>query len=133
MRFAHTMIRVGNLDRSIEFYTEVLGMQLLSRNDNEEYKYTLAFLGFGPKDTHPTIELTYNWGQEDYNHGNAFGHMAIEVEDVYKACDDVKANGGQVTREAGPVKGGTSVIAFIRDPDGYQIELVTVKNKGLND
>ncbi|MBK2297233.1 lactoylglutathione lyase [Francisella philomiragia] len=124
MRFAHVMLRVKDLDRSIDFYTNILGMTVQKKMDNPEYKYTLAFLGYGDISNHTVLELTYNWGDHEYDHGNAFGHLCMQVDDVYKACEDVKAKGGIVTREAGPVKGGTQVIAFIKDPDGYQIELI---------
>jgi lactoylglutathione lyase len=124
MRFLHTMLRVGDLQRSIDFYTQVLGMKLLRQRDNEEYKYSLAFLGFEANPTQAELELTYNWGQTEYELGTAYGHIAIGVEDCYAACDRIKAAGGQVTREAGPVKGGTTVIAFVTDPDGYKIELI---------
>ncbi|AJI55169.1 lactoylglutathione lyase [Francisella philomiragia] len=124
MRFAHVMLRVKDLDRSIDFYTNILGMTVQKKMDNPEYKYTLAFLGYGDISDHTVLELTYNWGDHEYDHGNAFGHLCMQVDDVYKACEDVKAKGGIVTREAGPVKGGTQVIAFIKDPDGYQIELI---------
>ncbi|MEY2993825.1 MAG: lactoylglutathione lyase [Pseudomonadota bacterium] len=124
MRFLHTMLRVGDLQRSIDFYTQVLGMKLLRQRDNEEYKYSLAFLGFEANPTQAELELTYNWGQTEYDMGTAYGHIAIGVADCYAACDRIKAAGGQVTREAGPVKGGTTVIAFVTDPDGYKIELI---------
>ncbi|MBK2106412.1 lactoylglutathione lyase [Francisella philomiragia] len=124
MRFAHIMLRVKDLNRSIDFYTNILGMTVQKKMDNPEYKYTLAFLGYGDISDHTVLELTYNWGDHEYDHGNAFGHLCMQVDDVYKACEDVKAKGGIVTREAGPVKGGTQVIAFIKDPDGYQIELI---------
>ncbi|MUK49547.1 lactoylglutathione lyase [Aliivibrio fischeri] len=123
-RILHTMIRVGNLDKSIEFYTKVMGMDLLRQNTNEEYKYTLAFLGYGDESQGAVIELTYNWGTEEYDMGNAFGHIAIGVDDIYATCDAIKAAGGNVTREAGPVKGGSTHIAFVKDPDGYMIELI---------
>jgi lactoylglutathione lyase len=118
------MLRVGNLQRSIDFYTKVLGMQLLRKTENTEYKYTLAFIGYGSNPEHAEIELTYNWGVESYELGTAYGHIALGVPDVYEACDKIKAAGGNVTREAGPVKGGSSVIAFVTDPDGYKIELI---------
>lgn len=124
MRFLHTMLRVGDLQRSIDFYTQVLGMKLLRQRDNEEYKYSLAFLGFESNPAQAELELTYNWGQTQYDMGTAYGHIAIGVKDCYAACEQIKAAGGQVTREAGPVKGGTTVIAFITDPDGYKIELI---------
>jgi lactoylglutathione lyase len=118
------MLRVGNLQRSIDFYTQVLGMKLLRTSENTEYKYTLAFVGYGSNPEHAEIELTYNWGEDSYEMGTAFGHLALGVPDVYAACDKIKAAGGNVTREAGPVKGGKSVIAFVTDPDGYKIELI---------
>ena len=118
------MLRVGNLERSIEFYTKVLGMTLLRVSENPEYKYTLAFVGYGSNPDHAELELTYNYGVESYELGTAYGHIAIAVPDAYQACADVKAAGGNVTREAGAVKGGTTVIAFVTDPDGYKIELI---------
>ena len=124
MRILHTMLRVGNLQRSIDFYTQVLGMQLLRTSDNPEYQYTLAFLGFESNPHQAELELTYNYGTESYEHGTAYGHLAIGVPDIYAACDKIRAAGGQITREPGPVKGGTSVIAFVVDPDGYKIELI---------
>ena len=127
MRLLHTMLRVGNLQSSIDFYTEVLVMKLLRTSDNPEYKYTLAFVGYGNNPDHAELELTYNYGVEKYDLGSAYGHIAIAVPDAYKACDAVKARGGNVTREAGPVKGGKTVIAFVQDPDGYKIELIERK------
>ncbi|AZL85071.1 lactoylglutathione lyase [Aliivibrio salmonicida] len=127
-RILHTMIRVGNLEDSIVFYTKVMGMDLLRKNTNEEYKYTLAFLGYGDESQGAVIELTYNWGTEEYDMGTAFGHIAIGVDDVYETCDVIKAAGGNVTREAGPVKGGSTHIAFVKDPDGYMIELIQNKS-----
>lgn len=125
MRILHTMLRVGNLQRSIDFYTQVLGMQLLRTSENPEYKYSLAFLGFdGGNPGQAEIELTYNWGVESYEIGTAYGHIALGVSDAYAACANIKAAGGNVTREAGPVMGGTTVIAFVTDPDGYKIELI---------
>ncbi len=119
------MLRVGNLQRAIDFYTQVLGMQLLRTSENPEYKYTLAFLGFdGGNPGQAEIELTYNWGVASYDMGNAYGHIAIGVPDAYAACAKIKAAGGNVTREAGAVKGGSTVIAFVTDPDGYKIELI---------
>ena len=118
------MLRVGNLQRAIDFYTRVLGMQLLRTSDNPEYHYTLAFLGYGSNPDHAELELTYNYGVEHYDLGTAFGHIALGVPDVYAACERIKSAGGTVTREAGPVKGGSSVIAFVTDPDGYKIELI---------
>ncbi|TSE34607.1 lactoylglutathione lyase [Tepidimonas charontis] len=125
MRILHTMLRVGNLQRSIDFYTRVLGMQLLRTSDNPEYKYSLAFLGYdGGNPGQAEIELTYNWGVESYELGTAYGHIAIGVPDVYATCERIRAAGGTITREPGPVKGGTTVIAFVTDPDGYKIELI---------
>ena len=124
MRFLHTMLRVGNFQRSIDFYTQVLGMKLLRTSENPDYKYSLAFVGYASNPEQAEIELTYNWGVESYELGSAYGHIALGVPDVYAACDKIKAAGGHVTREAGPVKGGTSVIAFVTDPDGYKIELI---------
>jgi lactoylglutathione lyase len=124
MRFLHTMLRVGNLQRSIDFYTNVLGMKLLRTSDNPEYKYKLAFLGYGPNPEHAELELTYNYGVESYEMGTAYGHIAIGVDDAKKACDAARNAGGNVTREAGPVKGGSTVIAFLTDPDGYKVELI---------
>ena len=127
MRILHTMLRVGDLQRSIDFYTRVLGMKLLRTSDNPEYKYTLAFVGYGSNPDHAELELTYNYGVDKYEMGAAYGHIAISVDDAHKACDAVKAAGGNVTREAGPVKGGKTVIAFVTDPDGYKIELIERK------
>ena len=124
MKFLHTMLRVGNLQRSIDFYTQVLGMQLLRQSENPEYKYSLAFLGYESNPAQAELELTYNWGTTRYELGTAYGHIAIGVPDAYAACDKIRAAGGQVTREPGPVKGGTTVIAFVTDPDGYKIELI---------
>jgi lactoylglutathione lyase len=124
MRILHTMLRVGDLQRSVKFYTEVLGMKLLRTTDRPEQKYSLAFVGYDTEDRTAVLELTYNYGVERYEPGDGFGHIAIEVPDVAAACADVRARGGTVTREAGPVKGGTTVIAFVQDPDGYKIELI---------
>ncbi len=118
------MLRVGNLQRSIDFYTEVLGMKLLRTSENTEYKYTLAFVGYASNPEQAELELTYNWGVDSYDLGSAYGHIALGVPDAYAACDKIKAAGGNVTREAGPVKGGSTVIAFVTDPDGYKIELI---------
>lgn len=126
-RILHTMLRVGDLDKSIEFYTQVMGMQLLRTNENTKYKYTLAFLGYGDESQGAVIELTYNWGTSEYDLGSAFGHIAIGVDDIYTTCDTIKAAGGNITREPGPVKGGTTHIAFVKDPDGYMIELIQNK------
>ncbi len=130
MRVLHTMLRVGDLDRSIAFYTDVLGMQLIRKSENAEYKYTLAFVGYGDESQGAVIELTYNWDQSSYDHGDAYGHIALETDDIYATCEAIKAKGGQVTREAGPVKGGSTVIAFVKDPDGYSIELINKKDAG---
>jgi lactoylglutathione lyase len=124
MRILHTMLRVGNLDRSIQFYTQILGMQVLRKEDYPDGKFTLAFVGYGSERDHTVLELTHNWGTESYDHGNAFGHIAIEVDDAYAACEKVKQAGGKVIREAGPMMHGTTVIAFITDPDGYKIEFI---------
>ncbi|NOH78663.1 lactoylglutathione lyase [Vibrio sp. RE86] len=124
MKFLHTMIRVTDLEKSIEFYTKVLGMRVLDRTENTQYRYTLVFVGY--KEGGTTIELTHNWDTDQYDMGNAFGHLALGVEDIYAACDSIKELGGNVTREPGPVKGGSTHIAFITDPDGYQIELIQV-------
>ncbi|BAO81085.1 lactoylglutathione lyase and related lyase [Serpentinimonas raichei] len=125
MRILHTMLRVGDLDRSIAFYTQVLGMTLLRRSENPQYRYTLAFLGFeGGNPGQAEIELTHNWGVTQYEMGSAYGHIAIGVPDAYAACERIRQAGGAITREAGPVKGGSTVIAFVTDPDGYKIELI---------
>ena len=124
MRLLHTMLRVGNLQRAIDFYTQVLGMTLLRTTERPEQQYTLAFLGYGRNPEHAEIELTYNYGVEQYELGTAYGHIALGVSDAYAACDKIRAAGGTITREAGPVKGGTTVIAFVTDPDGYKIELI---------
>ncbi len=124
MRLLHTMLRVGNLDRSIEFYTNVLGMQLLRRKDYPDGKFTLAFVGYGEEADNTVIELTYNWDTDSYDLGNAYGHIAIEVDDVYAAVDQLRNRGGKVIREAGPMNAGTTILAFVEDPDGYQIELL---------
>jgi lactoylglutathione lyase len=127
MRILHTMIRVGDLDRSLKFYTEVLGMRLLRLQEYPDGKFTLAFVGFGPESDGAVIELTYNWGTERYELGAGFGHIAVEVADAYAACAEIKRRGGKVVREAGPMKHGVTVIAFIEDPDGYRIELIQRK------
>jgi len=128
MRLLHTMLRVGNLERSVKFYTEVLGMKLLRSTDRPDQKYSLAFVGYDEEDRASVIELTYNYGVEKYDLGSAFGHLAIEVPNAAQACEDVRRQGGKVTREAGPVKGGTTVIAFVEDPDNYKIEFIERKN-----
>ena len=124
MRILHTMIRVGDLDRSLRFYTEVLGMRLLRRREYPDGKFTLAFVGYGEESDEAVIELTYNWGVERYELGNAFGHIAIGVEDIAETCAEIKRRGGKVVREPGPMKHGTTVIAFVEDPDGYRLELI---------
>jgi lactoylglutathione lyase len=124
MRILHTMLRVGDLQRSIDFYTKVMGMTLLRTSENPSQKYSLAFLGYGRNPEHAELELTYNWGVAEYDLGSAYGHIAIGVTDAYATCEKIKAAGGNVTREPGPVKGGTTVIAFITDPDGYKVELI---------
>jgi lactoylglutathione lyase len=124
MRILHTMLRVGDLDRSVKFYTETLGMRLLRTTDRPEQKYSLAFVGYDAEDRGAVLELTYNYGVSTYDLGTAYGHVAIEVPDAYKSCEEIARRGGKVTRAAGPVKGGTTVIAFVEDPDGYKIELI---------
>ena len=124
MRILHTMLRVGDLDKSIAFYTNVLGMRLLRRHDYPDGKFTLAFVGYGDESAEAVLELTHNWDTDKYDIGTGYGHVALEVDDAYKACADLKARGGKVTREAGPMKHGTTVIAFVEDPDGYKIELI---------
>ena len=124
MRILHTMIRVGQLDRSLAFYTEVLGMRLLRRNDYPDGRFTLAFVGYADEGDSAVIELTHNWDTPAYDLGNGFGHIALEVDDAYAACDEIRRRGGKVTREAGPMKHGTTVIAFVEDPDGYKVELI---------
>ncbi|KVK90540.1 glyoxalase I [Burkholderia ubonensis] len=127
MRMLHTMLRVGDLDRSIKFYTELLCMKLLRRQDYPEGRFTLAFVGYEEESTGTVIELTHNWDTASYDLGTGFGHLALEVDDAYKACEQIKAQGGKVTREAGPMKHGTTVIAFVEDPDGYKIEFIQKK------
>lgn len=128
MRILHTMIRVGDLQRSIQFYTEVLGMKLLRQKDYPDGEFTLAFLGYGEESENTVIELTYNWGVESYDLGNGFGHLALEVDDVYQATDDIRQRGGKIIRDAGPMNAGSTIIAFVEDPDGYQIELIGKKS-----
>ncbi|MBQ4677406.1 lactoylglutathione lyase [Aeromonas hydrophila] len=130
MRILHTMLRVGDLQRSIDFYTRVLGMKLLRKSENSEYKYTLAFVGYGDEKDDAVIELTYNWGVSEYELGSAYGHIALEADDIYATCEALRAAGAKITREPGPVKGGTTVIAFVEDPDGYKIELIAKKDAG---
>ncbi|MCM8595793.1 lactoylglutathione lyase [Accumulibacter sp.] len=128
MRILHTMIRVGDLDRSLAFYTEVLGMRLLRRQDYPAGRFTLAFVGYGPESEGAVLELTHNWDTASYELGSGFGHVAIEVPDAYAACEQIRQRGGRVVREAGPMKHGTTVIAFVEDPDGYRIELIQRKS-----
>lgn len=127
MRMLHTMLRVEDLDASLHFYTELMGMKLLRRSDNKEYEYTLAFVGYGDESHATVLELTYNWGENTYDKGNAYGHIAIEVEDIYGFCGELESQGAEVYRKPGPVKGGQTIIAFVRDPDGYAIELIQAK------
>ena len=129
MRLLHTMIRVGDLQRSIDFYTRILKMELLRQQDYPDGKFTLAFLGYGPEDTNTVIELTYNWGVDSYEIGGGFGHLAIGVDDIYATCDAIRKAGGKVVREPGPMKHGTTVIAFVDDPDGYKIELIETSSR----
>jgi lactoylglutathione lyase len=128
MRILHTMLRVGDLKRSLDFYTNVLGMQVLRQKDYPDGRFTLAFVGYGPEESQAVLELTHNWDTQKYDLGAGYGHVALEVEDAYKACDEVKKRGGKVTREAGPMKHGTTVIAFVEDPDGYKIEFIQRKH-----
>lgn len=127
MRLLHTMLRVGNLQTSIDFYSNLMGMKLLRQSENKEYQYTLAFIGYGDELDTTVLELTYNWGKTEYNMGEAFGHIAISVDDIYAICESIERQGGDVYRKPGPVKGGQSLIAFVRDPDGYAIELIERK------
>ncbi|PIJ51665.1 lactoylglutathione lyase [Erwinia sp. OLTSP20] len=127
MRLLHTMLRVGDLQRSIDFYTRVLGMRVLRQSENTEYKYNLAFVGYSDESKGAVIELTYNWGVDNYELGTAYGHIALGVDDVAATCERIRQAGGNVTREAGPVKGGSTIIAFVEDPDGYKIELIEDK------
>ncbi|MDH5611017.1 MAG: lactoylglutathione lyase [Gammaproteobacteria bacterium] len=124
MRLLHTMLRVGDLDQSIKFYTEILGMRLLRRKDYPEGKFTLAFLGYGDEKENTVLELTYNWDISSYDLGNGFGHLAIEVNNVYQATEQIRQQGGKILRDAGPMNAGNTIIAFVEDPDGYQIELL---------
>ncbi len=125
MRLLHTMLRVGDLDRSIAFYTELLGMQLLRRRDFPGGRFTLAFVGYGPESEHTVLELTHNWDTDSYDLGTAYGHIAIGVDDVYAACERIRASGGKVVREPGPMQHGSTVLAFVEDPDGYRVELLS--------
>ena len=128
MRILHTMLRVGNLEKSIKFYTDVFNMQLLRKKDYPDGKFTLAFLGYGSEADNTAIELTHNWDTDSYDLGNGYGHIALEVDDVYQAVDAIKKQGGKILREAGPMNAGSTIIAFVEDPDGYQIELLAAKN-----
>lgn len=128
MRILHTMIRVGDLDRSIKFYTEVLGMRLLRQKEYPDGEFTLAFIGYGEESDNTVIELTYNWGKDKYDLGEGFGHIALEVDDVYQATEEIQGRGGKIIRDAGPMNAGTTIIAFVEDPDGYQIELIGKKH-----
>ena len=128
MRILHTMLRVGDLKRSIDFYTNVLGMQVLRQKDYPDGRFTLAFVGYGAEDKEAVLELTHNWDTGKYDLGTGYGHVALEVDDAFKACDEVKRRGGRVSREAGPMKHGTTVIAFVEDPDGYKIEFIQRKH-----
>lgn len=130
MRLLHTMLRVGNLDESLKFYCDVLGMQLLRKKDYPGGEFTLAFVGYGDEADHTVLELTYNWGQERYNLGDAYGHVAIGVDDIYATCEAIRDRGGKVTREPGPMKHGSTVIAFVEDPDGYKVELIQLGSQG---
>mgnify|MGYP001109090628 CR=1 FL=1 len=127
MRILHTMLRVGDLQKSIAFYTEILGMKLLRQKDYPDGKFTLAFVGYGDESDNTVIELTHNWDTDNYDLGTGFGHLALEVDDVYSATDDIRQRGGKVIRDAGPMNAGTTIIAFVEDPDGYQIELIGKK------
>lgn len=130
MRLLHTMLRVGNLEESLKFYCNVLGMKLLRRKDFPGGEFTLAFVGYGDESDTSVLELTYNWGKEKYDLGDAYGHIALGVDDIYATCDEVKKLGGKVTREPGPMKHGSTVIAFIEDPDGYKVELIQLGTQG---
>ncbi len=127
MRILHTMLRVGNLDRSIEFYTKILGMNLIRKRDNEQYRYTLAFVGYGDESEGAVLELTYNWDTDQYDLGQGYGHIAIGSDDIYATCEQIEQAGGIISRQPGPVKGGSTEIAFVKDPDGYAIELIQTK------
>ncbi|MFB2977314.1 lactoylglutathione lyase [Microseira sp. BLCC-F43] len=130
MRMLHTMLRVGNLQESLKFYCDVLGMKLLRQKDYPDGKFTLAFVGYGDESDHTVIELTYNWGVERYDLGNAYGHIALGVDDIYTTCEEIKARGGKVVREPGPMKHGSTVIAFVEDPNGYKVELIQLGTQG---
>lgn len=130
MRLLHTMLRVGNLDESLKFYCELLGMKLLRQKEYPGGKFTLAFVGYGSESDHTVLELTYNWDVEKYDLGNAYGHIALGVDDIYATCEEIKARGGKVVREPGPMKHGSTVIAFVEDPDGYKVELIQLGTQG---
>ncbi|MFQ3627849.1 MAG: lactoylglutathione lyase [Cyanobacteriota bacterium] len=130
MRMLHTMLRVGNLEKSLDFYCNVLGMKLLRQKDYPGGEFTLAFVGYGDEADHTVLELTYNWGTDKYDLGNGYGHIALGVEDIYETCDRIRALGGKVTREPGPMKHGSTVIAFVEDPDGYKVELIQLGTQG---
>ncbi|NDJ25469.1 lactoylglutathione lyase [Nostoc sp. B(2019)] len=130
MRLLHTMLRVGNLEESLKFYCEVLGMKLLRRKDYPGGEFTLAFVGYGDESDHTVLELTYNWGVEKYELGNAYGHIALGVDDIYATCEEIRNHGGKVVREPGPMKHGSTVIAFVEDPDGYKVELIQLGTQG---
>lgn len=130
MRLLHTMLRVGNLEASLKFYCELLGMKLLRQKDYPGGEFTLAFVGYGDESDHSVIELTHNWGQDKYDLGNAYGHIALGVDDIYSTCEQIKAQGGKVVREPGPMKHGSTVIAFVEDPDGYKVELIQLGTQG---
>ncbi|MBE9145704.1 lactoylglutathione lyase [Planktothrix mougeotii] len=132
MRLLHTMLRVGNLDRSLKFYCDILGMKLLRQKDYPGGEFTLAFVGYGDESEQSVIELTYNWGVEQYEIGTGYGHIALGVDDIYRTCEQIRAAGGKITREPGPMKHGTTVIAFVEDPDGYKIELIQLGTQGSN-
>ena len=130
MRLLHTMLRVGNLEKSLQFYCDILGMKLLRRKDYPGGEFTLAFVGYGDESDHTVIELTYNWGVEKYDLGNAYGHIALGVDDIYSTCEEIRNRGGKVVREPGPMKHGSTVIAFVEDPGGYKVELIQVATHG---
>jgi lactoylglutathione lyase len=133
MRMLHTMLRVGNLDESLKFYCDVLGMKLLRRKDYPGGKFTLAFVGYGDESDHTVLELTYNWGTESYDLGNGYGHIALGVDDIYAACEMIKGQGGKVTREPGPMQHGSTVIAFVEDPNGYKVELIQLSSHSTSE
>jgi lactoylglutathione lyase len=130
MRLLHTMLRVGDLEKSLNFYCTLLGMKLLRQKDYPGGEFTLAFVGYGEEADHTVLELTYNWGKDQYTLGDAYGHIAIGVDDIYATCDQIRTQGGKITREPGPMKHGSTVIAFVEDPDGYKVELIQLKTPG---